>query len=43
MVSRILEELIKVLGYNQIDLGGLSLGGGIVLGYSLAHPKKLGA
>jgi pimeloyl-ACP methyl ester carboxylesterase len=36
-----LEELIKVLGYNQIDLGGLSLGGGIVLGYSLAHPQKV--
>jgi pimeloyl-ACP methyl ester carboxylesterase len=36
-----LEELINVLGYNQIDLGGLSLGGGIVLGYSITHPQKV--
>ncbi len=36
-----LDELINVLGYNQIDLGGLSLGGGIALGYSLTHPKKV--
>ena len=36
-----LNELIDILGYNQVDLGGLSLGGGISLGYSLAHPKKV--
>lgn len=36
-----LDELIHILGYNQVDLGGLSLGGGIALGYSLAHPKKV--
>jgi pimeloyl-ACP methyl ester carboxylesterase len=36
-----LHEFIKVLGYNQIDLGGLSLGGAIVLGYSLNYPQKV--
>jgi pimeloyl-ACP methyl ester carboxylesterase len=36
-----LEEFIKVLGFNHVDLGGLSLGGGIVLGYSLINPKKV--
>ena len=36
-----LEDLIKVLGYDQIDLGGLSLGGGIVLGYSIKNPQNV--
>jgi pimeloyl-ACP methyl ester carboxylesterase len=39
--QKFLDELIKVLGYNQIDLGGLSLGGGIALGYSIDHPEKV--
>lgn len=36
-----LDDLIKVLGFKQINLGGLSLGGGIALGYSLKHPEKV--
>jgi pimeloyl-ACP methyl ester carboxylesterase len=36
-----LGKLIDVLGYNQVNLGGLSLGGGISVGYSLAHPNKV--
>lgn len=36
-----LDELIKVLGYNQVNLGGLSLGGGISLGYALKNPQKV--
>ncbi len=36
-----LDDLIKILGYKQINLGGLSLGGGISLGYSLNHPNKV--
>jgi pimeloyl-ACP methyl ester carboxylesterase len=39
--QEVLVELLNVGGYNQIDLGGLSLGGGIALGYSITHPKKV--
>jgi pimeloyl-ACP methyl ester carboxylesterase len=39
--KKFLDEFAKVLGYNVIDLGGLSLGGGIALGYSLDHPEKV--
>jgi pimeloyl-ACP methyl ester carboxylesterase len=36
-----LDNLIKILGYKKIDLGGLSMGGGISLGYSINHPNKV--
>ncbi len=36
-----LDDLIEVLGFNKINLGGLSLGGGIALGYSLKYPEKI--
>lgn len=36
-----LDNLLIVLGYEKIDLAGLSLGGGIALSYSLNHPEKV--
>lgn len=36
-----LDDLIEVLGFSKINLGGLSLGGGIALGYSLKYPEKV--
>jgi pimeloyl-ACP methyl ester carboxylesterase len=36
-----LDDLIKVLGFKQVNLGGLSLGGGIALGYSINNPEKI--
>ncbi|HMK53923.1 MAG TPA: alpha/beta hydrolase [Methanobacteriaceae archaeon] len=36
-----LKDLIQVLDYKQVNLGGLSLGGGITLGYTLNHPKQV--
>ena len=34
-----LNDFINILGYKKIDLCGLSLGGGIALGYSLNNPE----
>lgn len=36
-----LDKLILALNYDKIDLGGLSLGGGIALGYVLKNPEKV--
>ncbi|HEX3014370.1 MAG TPA: alpha/beta hydrolase [Methanobacterium sp.] len=36
-----LDQLILALNYDKIDLGGLSLGGGIALGYALKNPEKV--
>lgn len=36
-----LDHLILALNYDRIDLGGLSLGGGIALGYALKNPEKV--
>lgn len=36
-----LDNLISALNYDKIDLGGLSLGGGISLGYALKNPEKV--
>ena len=37
----ILEGLADTLNLKQFDLGGLSLGGGIALGYALQHPSHV--
>lgn len=39
--QKFLDDLIEVLGFKQINLGGLSLGGGISLGYSIKNPEKI--
>lgn len=36
-----LDKFLSLLGYDKVDIGGLSLGGGISLGYALKYPEKI--
>jgi pimeloyl-ACP methyl ester carboxylesterase len=37
----IVEQFADTLGLQRFDLGGLSMGGGIALAYTLAHPERV--
>ena len=41
VATPLLARLLDVLGYDRVHLCGLSMGGGIALGFALAYPAEL--